>query len=88
MPWIDEEKDTWIPPEKIADVMIDLITKPENVGGTVLECGADLVRPVQELNDPGPSGRGHTLENMANAFGDSYTLLGENFGKQKPQLAA
>ncbi|KIW90156.1 uncharacterized protein Z519_08799 [Cladophialophora bantiana CBS 173.52] len=79
--WMDEETDAWVPAEKVAQTMIDLITKKENVGGTVLEVGVDLVRPVHELNDPGPSGRGHTVGRLAAVSNDVFSLIAENFGK-------
>jgi NAD(P)-dependent dehydrogenase (short-subunit alcohol dehydrogenase family) len=79
--WVDEEVDTWVTAEKVAQVMLDLVQDPKNVGGTVLEVGVDKVRSVQELNDPGPQGRGHTLERLAGATTDVYGLIESQFGK-------
>lgn len=79
--WLDEDKDTWVPVEKVVDTIIDLITNPEHVGGTILEVGVDRVRSVQELHDEGPSGRGMTVEHIGDAFGGVYGLLEKNFGK-------
>ncbi|KAH8901522.1 NAD(P)-binding protein [Thozetella sp. PMI_491] len=59
--WIDPERDEWVTAEDVADVMLDLVQKPEYVGGTVLEVGKDQVRKVEVLNDPGPKGAGHTV---------------------------
>jgi NAD(P)-dependent dehydrogenase (short-subunit alcohol dehydrogenase family) len=79
--WVDEDVDTWVTAEKVAQTMVDLITEAKNVGGTVLEVGVDAVRPVNELNDPGPKGRGHSLEKLAEATTNVYGLLEDNFGK-------
>jgi len=78
--WMDEDMDTWVTAEQVAQTMLDLVTKPENVGGTVLEVGVDEVRSVQELNDPGPKGRGHTVHNIAGGVTNVYGLIEENFG--------
>jgi NAD(P)-dependent dehydrogenase (short-subunit alcohol dehydrogenase family) len=79
--WVDEEVDMWVTAEKVAQVMLDLVQDPKNVGGTVLEVGVDKVRSVQELNDPGPQGRGHTLERLAVATTDVYGLIESQFVK-------
>lgn len=52
--WLDENVDDWIEPEEIAERMIDLITKVEYTGGTVLEVAKGHARKVANLNDPGP----------------------------------
>ena len=79
--WVDEEVDKWVTTEQVASAILDLITKTEHVGGTILEVGVDSVRPVTELNDPGPSGRGHTVQGLGTAFGGVYKLIEQNFGK-------
>lgn len=79
--WLDESVDSWLPVEKVVDVMVDMITKKEYIGGTVLEVGIDLVRPVEELNDPGPKGRGHTVAKVADGYAHTYALIEQNFGK-------
>lgn len=79
--WVDEEVDIWITPLQVAQVMLDLIQDPKNVGGTVLEVGADKIRSVQELNDPGPQGKGHTVGKLAGSFADVYGLIEAQFGK-------
>lgn len=61
--------------------MIDLITKPEYGGGTVLEVGADAVRSVEALNDAGPQGAGFTIAKIADGFNDVFPMLEKNFGK-------
>lgn len=61
---------------------MELITKPEMVGGTVLEVGAEKNRKVEFLNDPGPGeGKGFTLTKVADAFSDALGNLETNFGK-------
>lgn len=57
---IDEKSDDWVTPEFVAEVMLDLVEKEENVGGTILEVG-NQVRKVLAFNDPGPSGSGNTV---------------------------
>lgn len=79
--WVDEEVDVWVTTEQVASTILDLITKKEHVGGTILEVGVDRVRPVTELNDPGPQGRGHTVQGLGTAFGGVYDLIEQNFGK-------
>lgn len=78
---LDDDQDTWVPIERVVDVMVDLLTKPEIVGGTVLEVGVDLTRAVEELNDPGPSGRGHTVAGVGEWYADVYAKIEQNFGK-------
>lgn len=79
--WVDNDEDAWVTTGQVADVMIDLITNLEHVGGTVLEVGAETVRAVQTLNDPGPQGAGFTLAKIAQGFNDVFPLLEKNFGK-------
>ncbi|KAH8657710.1 NAD-dependent 15-hydroxyprostaglandin dehydrogenase [Xylariales sp. PMI_506] len=59
--WIDTERDEWVTAEDVAEVMLDLIQKPEYIGGTILEVGKNQVRRVEVLNDAGPKGAGHTV---------------------------
>jgi 3-hydroxybutyrate dehydrogenase len=63
MKMINESVDEWVMPEEVAQVMVDLIEKEENHGGTILEVGKAQVRRVEALNDPGPRGSGHTVSN-------------------------
>ena len=59
-----QDKDVWVYPEEIAEVMIDLCEMEEHAGGTILEVSAGgRVRKVEMLNDPGPSGPGTTASN-------------------------
>lgn len=53
--------------------MLDLIEKDECsagkiAGGTILEVGKEQTRLVAELNDPGPSGRGHSAKGIPQAM--------------------
>ena len=49
--------------------MLRCLEEPELGGGQILEIGAKQTRLVQMLNDPGPSGPGHT----ASKIRDNYT---------------
>lgn len=81
LPWLDEAVDTWVSTESVVETMIDLITNPKHVGGTILEVGVDVVRPVHLLNDPGPSGRGHTVAGIGAAVADVGKYVQVNFGQ-------
>lgn len=81
MAWVDEERDTWVEPSQVAQVMLDLVQKEEHVGGTILEIGAEMVRKVDLLNDPGPNGKGHTMSSIDNAIGSTMASVAETFGK-------
>lgn len=75
---IQQGTDEWATPEEVALAMLDLIEKNECaagpiVGGTVLEVGKDQTRLVQPLNDPGPSGAGHTVHGNAKAADEIIT---------------
>ncbi|KAG6021022.1 hypothetical protein E4U19_005996 [Claviceps sp. Clav32 group G5] len=76
-----EDIDHWVPQEQVANVILDLITNKDHVGGTILEVGVDQVRPVGQFNDPGPSGAGHTVHGLAAAPDDVVKLINQNFGK-------
>lgn len=81
MDWVDDTEDSWVTVGQVTDVMMDLITNPEHVGGTVLEVGAESVRAVQTLMDPGPQGKGFTLAKIAQGYNDVFPMLESNFGK-------
>lgn len=74
-------EDLWVTPERVAGVILDLITDKDHVGGTILEVGKDKVRPVTILNDPGPSGAGTTVGGVDVARNRTYQLIEQNFGK-------
>ena len=73
--------DTWVTPERIAEVMLELIQKEENVGGTVLEVGAEEVRMVERLMDPGPKGKGHDVSNAMREVLALPGIIREEFAK-------
>jgi len=60
---INPEFDDWATPEEVAEALLDLVQKPEYVGGTILEVGKDQRRRVEPYNDPGPKGSGNTVSN-------------------------
>lgn len=78
----DEEKDTWVTPDQIAKVMLDLVQEKEYVGGTILEVGAESVRAVQMLNDPGPKGKGFEISKAAETAPLVIGRIAERFGKE------
>jgi 3-hydroxybutyrate dehydrogenase len=69
--------------------MLDLIEKDECAagkiaGGTILEVGKDQTRLVAEVNDPGPSGLGHTARGIPKATeGILDSMAVEGWGKPK-----
>jgi 3-hydroxybutyrate dehydrogenase len=75
---IDENADEWVTPEEVAQVMVDLIEKEENVGGTILEVGKGKVRRVGVINDPGPEGSGHTISNSESEEKEIWRRLEEH----------
>ena len=79
--WVDNEKDKWVTKHEVTEVMLDLITNPDNVGGTVLEVLAEKVRRVEVLNDPGPQGPGSTLDKIGMGFEEVPKRIEKNFGK-------
>lgn len=80
--WVDEEKDTWVSRERVASVMVECVERGEYVGGTVVEVGAEVVRMVGVLNDPGFAGeKGCTVANLGKGYVDTFQLIEEQFGK-------
>lgn len=75
--FLDENKDAWVEPEEVAEAMIRLLEDQELGGGTVLEVGKGQTRKVAQVNDPGPSGAGHTVSNLVSGYGEVYGWLGE-----------
>jgi hypothetical protein len=60
------------------------LEEPDLGGGTVLEVGAKQTRKVEQLNDPGPSGPGHTASNSQESHKQVFGWLKENgWGKSK-----
>ncbi|KAH7378579.1 NAD-dependent 15-hydroxyprostaglandin dehydrogenase [Cadophora sp. MPI-SDFR-AT-0126] len=75
MKMIDSAKDVWVEPEEVAAVMLDLIENDKHIGGTILEIGKDQVRPVELLNDGGPSGAGHTVSALVKGADEVWDEL-------------
>lgn len=77
-----EGSDDLVLPEQIAQVMVDLIQKEENVGGTILEVGTDDVRVVERLRDPGHQGKkGCTVSNPRVLYEATEKLIESEYGK-------
>lgn len=55
MALVDEEKDSWITADEVAEAMLLCIEAEDKVGGTILEVGKDTTREVSTFNDPGPA---------------------------------
>ncbi len=80
--WVDEKVDTWVERERVAEVMLECIEKGEYVGGTVMEVGAEVVRKVGVLNDPGfGTEKGCTVANLGKGFVETFQMIEEKFGK-------
>lgn len=80
--WVDEEVDSWVTAERVAQVMLDLIQNPEYVGGTILEVGVDVVRKVELLNDPGTQGnKGHSVAKVGDGIAGVFGIIQGEFGK-------
>jgi hypothetical protein len=45
------------------------------VGGSILEVGKEQTRLVKALNDPGPSGKGHTVSRLEERYGEVFERL-------------
>lgn len=75
------QADEWATPEEVAEAMLRCLVEEGLPGGTVLEVGKGQTREVQALNDPGPSGSGHTVSNLVGKYEEVYGLLeGEEWG--------
>ncbi|KAI9715078.1 MAG: hypothetical protein M1812_006196 [Candelaria pacifica] len=85
MKLLKEEVDEWVSAEVVADVMLACIEREENVGGTILEVGK-VVRKVEALMDPGPSGKGNTVSNRTEVEEEVFGLLQtKGWGKVKKE---
>ncbi|KAL9086816.1 MAG: hypothetical protein Q9165_006963 [Trypethelium subeluteriae] len=82
---LDQQQDEWATAEEVAQAMLRLLEDDTMVGGTILEVGHNQTRLVQALNDPGPSGSGHTVSGMMNGYKEVFEWLGqEGWGKIRP----
>ncbi|KAF2027189.1 NAD(P)-binding protein [Setomelanomma holmii] len=76
MTFLDESKDEWATPEEVAEGMLRCVEEEELGGGKILEIGARQTRLVEALNDPGPSGSGHTVSNLEKQYEEVFGWLG------------
>jgi hypothetical protein len=77
MTFVDEGKDEWATPEEVAEAMVRCLEEEGLAGGTVLEVGAKQTRKVEQVNDPGPSGPGHTVSRIRDRYEEVFAWLGE-----------
>ncbi|OSS49383.1 hypothetical protein B5807_05468 [Epicoccum nigrum] len=73
--FIEGGKDEWATPEEVAEAMLRCLVDEDLPGGSILEVGKDQTRKVEALNDPGPSGPGHTVSNLVEKYEEVYGLL-------------
>ncbi|KAF2264230.1 NAD(P)-binding protein [Lojkania enalia] len=77
MTFLDAEKDEWATAEEVAEAMVRCLEDPELGGGTIVEVGAKQTRKVSQLNDPGPSGPGHTVSRLRDNYEEVFRWLAE-----------
>ncbi|KAF8849410.1 NAD(P)-binding protein [Acephala macrosclerotiorum] len=68
----------WVTPEEVARVMLELVEKEENVGGTILEVGSS-VRRVETFMDGGPKTGGNHVESGPGFDDDMWESLKRQF---------
>lgn len=73
--FVEGGKDEWATPEEVAEAMLRCLVDEDLPGGSILEVGKDQTRKVQALNDPGPSGPGHTVSHLYEKYEEVYELL-------------
>lgn len=82
--FISEGADEWATPEEVAEAMLRCLVDEGLPGGEILEVGKGQTRVVKALNDPGPSGPGHTVSNLVGKYEEVYALLeAGDWGKSK-----
>lgn len=74
---LDSERDEWVEPEEVADVMLKCVEGEEFGGGWVVEVLKDRTRRVDWRNDPGPSGSGSSASNAATMATEVFGWLAE-----------
>ncbi|KAJ4290272.1 hypothetical protein N0V90_010487 [Kalmusia sp. IMI 367209] len=85
--FLDEKQDEWATPEEVAEAMLRCLEDEDLGGGTVLEVGAGQTRRVEQFNDPGPSGRGHTVSRLEKSYEEVFGWLGKKgWGKRTAKL--
>ena len=73
----DEEQDTWVLPEEVAEQMLRCCEDDEVNGGYVMEVLKNNYRKVDWKMDPGPSGTGATVSNRAALTEEVFSWLAE-----------
>lgn len=85
--FVEGGKDEWATPEEVAEAMLKCLVDEDLPGGSILEVGKDQTRKVEALNDPGPSGPGHTASNLLEKYEEVYGLLEtEDWGVAKNRM--
>ena len=85
--FIEGAKDEWASPEEVAEAMLRCLVDDGLPGGSILEVGKGQTRMVEALNDPGPSGVGHTVSNLVGKYEEVYGVLeGDEWGGVKSRL--
>ncbi|KAF2631366.1 NAD(P)-binding protein [Macroventuria anomochaeta] len=85
--FISTDADEWATPEEVAEAMLTCLVDEDLPGGSILEVGKEQTRLVQALNDPGPSGPGHTVSNLVGKYKEVYGLLeGGDWGRLRGKL--
>ena len=77
---VDQDDPGWIGPEAVSKVMLELVEKEENAGGTIVEVG-ERVRVVEAFGDPGPYGAGNGVEHDKGIERDMWASLERMYGK-------
>jgi hypothetical protein len=74
---IDEEQDTWVLPEEVAEQMLRCCEDDEINGGYVLEVLKGHYRKVDWKMDPGPTAVGASVSNRAVLTKEVFDWLAE-----------
>ncbi len=74
---VDESVDEWVEPEEVAEVMLRCCEDDTYGGGAVVEVLKGRYRVVNWRNDPGPSGPGGTVGNVAATRAEVFEWLKE-----------
>ncbi|KAL6711585.1 hypothetical protein ACN47E_004519 [Coniothyrium glycines] len=70
-------RDEWASSDEVAEAMLRCVEEDDLVGGTILEVGKGQTRRVEAVNDPGPSGRGHTVSRLEEGYDEVFGWLEE-----------
>jgi NAD(P)-dependent dehydrogenase (short-subunit alcohol dehydrogenase family) len=71
----NEDVDTWISPEEVAEQMVRLMEDVEMVGGTILEVVSKSTRIVPPFMNPGPNGAGASTSHSLRANDETLELV-------------